>query len=529
MKTPRSRKPRRAVHHRAQESGKPGAFHRRVAETIRIREFHHLFSARKHSRQFTLFLGPTNSGKTYQALRRLSQAESGVYLAPLRLLALEVADTLNQWGVPCNMVTGEERIAVEGAAHTASTIEMLSLEKAHNVCVIDEIQMLGDSQRGWAWTQAILGAPAREVCLVGAPEARPVIEKLLRLTGEPYEVVKLDRLVPLRLKAQPVKRILDLEPGTAIVAFSRAAVLGLKQELEQQTGKQTAVLYGALPPEVRRQQAVLFASGHSPWLVATDAIGMGLNLPIRTLLFAQDSKFINRRETPLTPLEVRQISGRAGRFGLNEIGFVGTYRIPTAPIQAALRAEPEPVERAHLAPNLDQLLAIAGLKGDQNDALAKLLQLFVRSVKPDPTIYLLANLTDQIVLARITDRFQNLDLSVRFALSAAPVALRSRDTLMAFEQMTATVARGEQMPLSRVLPNGHPDLPRLNILEETMRVVNLYCWLHYRFADCFPELEQAIQHRKKINKEISTILQKKRPTGLRGPRPKRRTRKRRFP
>ncbi|MBF0342466.1 MAG: hypothetical protein HQL95_16095, partial [Magnetococcales bacterium] len=161
---------------------------RETTAITRIHEFHALFPARDRFRQVTLYLGPTNSGKTYQALQRLIAAENGIYLAPLRLLALEVAETLNQWGIPCNMVTGEERVMVPGARHTACTIEMLPLGNAYEACVIDEAQMLGDADRGWAWTQAILGARAEQLLIVGAPEAQPAVEKLLKLTGDPFEV-----------------------------------------------------------------------------------------------------------------------------------------------------------------------------------------------------------------------------------------------------------------------------------------------------------------------------------------------------
>ncbi|MBF0212944.1 MAG: hypothetical protein HQM00_05175 [Magnetococcales bacterium] len=482
---------------------------RETTAVTRIHEFHALFPARERFRQVTLYLGPTNSGKTYQALRRLIEAENGIYLAPLRLLALEVAETLNGWGVPCNMVTGEERVMVEGARHTACTIEMLPLGNVYEVCVIDEAQMLGDADRGWAWTQAILGARAEALLIIGAPEARPAVEKLLALTGDPFEVHRLERLAPLQLLSKPVKNVRDLEPGTAIVVFSRSAVLGLKAEIEQRTGLATAVLYGALPPEVRRIQASRFASGEAALLVATDAIGMGLNLPIRTILFAQDSKFINRVEHPLTPMEVRQIAGRAGRYGKNEIGFIGTYQIPIHRISAAFHAEPNAIRRAHLAPNLDHLLAIASLKEERQPSLARLFSIFTQTVKPDPTVYELADLEDQIVLARIADRHKNLDLTTRFALSAAPVPLRESMAVSAFESMTATVARERVLSLHKVLPEDQGGGGgRLALLETSMRIVSLYCWLHFRFPRHFPELELAESKRREINREIGTLLKR---------------------
>jgi ATP-dependent RNA helicase SUPV3L1/SUV3 len=481
---------------------------KKLSAATRILEFHTLFPARELQRHFTLFLGPTNSGKTYQALRILADARTGSYLAPLRLLAVEVADTLNAWGVPCHMVTGEERIEVDGALHSARTIEMMSTHLRQEVVVIDEAQMLGDADRGWAWTQAILGARAERVCIIGAPEARPAIEKLLRLTEEPYEVVNLERLSPLQPLAAPVMKFRALEPGTALVAFSRAAVLGLKESVEQQTGARAAVLYGALPPEVRRQQAELFASGQAPYLVATDAIGMGLNLPIRTLLFAEDQKFIDRRKHPLTPMEVRQIAGRAGRYGKNEVGFVGTFRIADDHIMSALHTAPHAIQRAHLAPNFDHLMALANLqRQDRKPSLARMMLLFAHAVKPDPTVYEVAALEDQIFLAQITDRYPALAMEVRFALANAPVPLRALSAVLAFERMVRTVAQNHPLGLEEVVPLFNEAFPpALDLLETAMRVVDLYCWLHYRFPEQFPELEPAQERRRSINREISRLL-----------------------
>jgi ATP-dependent RNA helicase SUPV3L1/SUV3 len=482
-------------------------FERNLSHATRIHEFHQLFPARKLRRHVTLYIGPTNSGKTWHALQRLAKSPSGVYLAPLRLLALEVSETLQGWGVPCDMVTGEERILRPGSTHVASTIEMLSYTAEYDLCVIDEAQMIGDRERGWAWTQAILGVHARDVCVIGSPECRTIVEKLLNLTGDFYDVVELDRLTPLTVMSQPVRHIEELEPGTAIVAFSRVAVLGLKKEIERHTGKRVAVLYGALPPEVRREQARLFSSGEAPFLAATDAIGMGLNLPIQTLLFAQDRKIIDREEHPLTPLEVRQIAGRAGRFGINEHGWVGTFNLPLERIRTALQRRPPPIRRAHLAPTLDQLRAIAGIQEGGRIRLAKLLSLFQQAVKPDPRVYDLANLDDQIVLARITDRFDKLDLSTRFALASAPVPIRSFPAMAAFEWMTATVAAGESLTPEDLLGvAGKYATQHLERLETSMKIINLYCWLHYRFSDHFPELTGAEQRRSDINGEINRIL-----------------------
>ncbi|MBF0307957.1 MAG: hypothetical protein HQL56_00315 [Magnetococcales bacterium] len=490
-----------------------GQLEKRATEVTGVRSFHSLFPARERQRHFHLFLGPTNSGKTYQALQKLISARNGIYLAPLRLLAQEVAATLNEWGFPCDMITGEEQIRMEGARHVASTIEMLPLHRSFEVCVIDEAQMLGDSQRGWAWTQAILGVQADLVCVVGAPESRPVLMKLLALTGETWQETLLERMVPLEVLPHPVATFAELQPGTALVAFSRSAVLDLKRRIEANTRRQTAVVYGALPPEVRREQARLFASGEASFLASTDAIGMGLNLPIRTLLFAQDRKFIDRQEVPLTAMEIRQIAGRAGRFGKNEVGFVGTFHLPVEPIRKGLQANPPPISLAPMAPNLEQLLALADVEDRKDPSLARLLTLFVRTVRPDPEVYRLSDLDDQIALARMTDRYRQLDLSIRFTLSAAPVSLRSLEAVRAFQTMVQSVARGKHLALEEVLPRALPgpgEMRGLDHLEESMRVVNLYSWLHYRFSDTFPELEEAAWLRKEINGGILQRLKRMR-------------------
>ncbi|MBF0193667.1 MAG: hypothetical protein HQL71_03875 [Magnetococcales bacterium] len=483
------------------------SFELEVAQATKISQFHALFPARESKRHFTLYLGPTNSGKTYQALQKLRNAATGIYLAPLRLLALEVSETLLEWGVPCSMITGEERIEVEGASHTASTIEMLSLHKKYDICVIDEAQMLGDSDRGWAWTQAILGAQANEVCVIAAPQARPAIEKLLTLTGDPFEVVELTRLSPLKLMKSPTKSFNDLEHGTAIVAFSRSGVLALKGEMEKKTGERVAVLYGALPPEVRRFQAQMFATGDASYLVATDAIGMGLNLPIKTLLFSQDAKFYNHKEHPLTPMEVRQIGGRAGRFGKNEVGYIGSFRIAMSNITNTFKAQPATINRAHLAPNLEHLQSISQLATTKRTQLARLLFLFSKTVKPDPTVYKLSDLDDQIVLARVTDRYSNLDLPTRFVLSAAPVPLRATAAVTAYERMVAAVAQKRKLHLSKILPEfTQRERGRLSLLETATKIVNLYSWLHYRFAELLPDIDQATKLRRELNQEINVIL-----------------------
>ncbi|MDG2294003.1 MAG: helicase, partial [Methylophilaceae bacterium] len=191
--------------------------------------------ARKRARHHYFYIGPTNSGKTYQAINALIAAQSGVYLAPLRLLAMEVRDKLIEAGVPCNLITGEERLYMDGAQHTASTIEMMHPTKAVDVAVIDEIQMLQDPDRGQAWTAALIGVPAKTVYICGSNAVTALCTRALDALNEPYEINYLERKTPLIFEGKSLcgarysKPTLknQLQKGDAIVAFSRKDVLTL--------------------------------------------------------------------------------------------------------------------------------------------------------------------------------------------------------------------------------------------------------------------------------------------------------------
>ena len=145
--------------------------------------------ARSLKRHHHFYLGPTNSGKTYQALIALERAKSGVYLAPLRLLAMEIRDRLVAAGVPCNLITGEERELMLGAQHTASTIEMMNPSKIVDVAIIDEIQMLQDPDRGSAWTAALIGVPAKAVFICGSTAVTAPCIKTIEAMNETYEIL----------------------------------------------------------------------------------------------------------------------------------------------------------------------------------------------------------------------------------------------------------------------------------------------------------------------------------------------------
>lgn len=324
-----------------------------------------LEKAKHMDRHFVLHCGPTNSGKTYQSLEALKHAKTGVYLGPLRLLALEVFDTLNSDGVPCNLLTGEEATMVPFAEVTASTIEMLDTHAHYDVAVIDEAQLIADKDRGGAWTKALLCVDAKEVHVCFAPEALRFIEGIIKDIGASYELVNHERLTPLVYSGN-VKGLGSVEPGDAFIAFSRKTVLQIAALLEKKHNVKASVIYGALPPDSRRREVHRFEAGETTVVVATDAIGMGVSLPIRRIIFCNTQKYDGIQRRGLTTAEINQIAGRAGRYGKFDCGevlvsgksklFKKRLGIPASPISKVVVPFPKEITQEDCGVPLKGLL-----------------------------------------------------------------------------------------------------------------------------------------------------------------------------
>ena len=169
----------------------------RISESMPDR-YQDMFSeARKLKRHFIVHVGPTNSGKTHDAIAAFMASGNGAYLAPLRLLAYEIYESSNAHGCPCNMVTGEEELTTGNARHVSSTIEVADLHQHYDVCVIDEAQLLADSERGGAWTAAIVGMQADVIHICSSECAKQMIISLIESCGDTYEIVDHVRSVPL--------------------------------------------------------------------------------------------------------------------------------------------------------------------------------------------------------------------------------------------------------------------------------------------------------------------------------------------
>ena len=255
-------------------------------------------------RQVVCHVGVTNSGKTYNALNAMTYAKSGMYCGPLRLLAWEVSEKMKQKNIICDLITGQERESAESSTHRSCTVEMADLQNMYDIVVIDECQLLGDSSRGWAWTNALLGVRAKEIHLCGSASMLPIIYELCKLTNEEVTVKTYSRLTPLSVSNKPLVSFKNIQKGDCVIGFGRQRLYETKRLIEHSnSGLKCCVIYGGLPPEARKGQAQLFSEPDSGFdvLVASDAIGMGLNLSIKRIIFSTTEKFDGRRRRQLFP------------------------------------------------------------------------------------------------------------------------------------------------------------------------------------------------------------------------------------
>ena len=301
---------------------------------------------RRMKRHFHLHVGETNTGKTYSSIKRLMEAESGVYLAPLRLLALEIQDKLNSENIACSLLTGEEEDIITYAYHVSSTIEKLQLGTPYDVCVIDEAQMISDNQRGWAWTRAIIGVLAPEVHICMAPEALDIVIKLIKDCGDTYEVIRHKRDTELIVEDKKFNLERDVKKGDALVVFGKKKALAVSAQLLNNNIR-TSIIYGSLPYSTRKKQFDRFLSGETEVIVCTDAIGMGVNLPIKRIVFLETRKYDGVSMRKLRVSEIKQIAGRAGRKGIYDKGYVAATK-DIELIRDALKAKPKKIEKCYV-------------------------------------------------------------------------------------------------------------------------------------------------------------------------------------
>lgn len=494
-------------------------------------------ATRALQRKVHLHVGPTNSGKTFHALQRLEQAQSGLYAGPLRLLAHEVYSRLNAKGNPCSLITGEERRFPEGPTPTMSscTVEMVPLNTEVEVAVIDEIQMISDGFRGWAWTQAFLGVKAREIHICGELRTIPLIQNLCKLLGDELTIHRYERLTPLECMGKSLNGKLDrLQKGDCIILFSRVAIHAMKKEVERATGKRCAVVYGSLPPETRAQQAALFndPDNEYDYLVASDAVGMGLNLAIRRVIFESLSKFDGKSHSNIPISEIKQIAGRAGRYKTaaeaikraggptgeisrpveRNVGLATTLdTVDHGLLRQAMSTDVEPLKTAGIFPPSTILQKFAAYFPKGTPLSYIMLRLNVlATLNP---MFTLCDYNEQLLLADMIEPF-NLTLQDQLVFIAAPANVKRREQRPIIEALAAIIANRSSTDLLEIpaldielldetQTEGKQYLSKLEALHQG---ITLYLWLSYRFAGVFRSQALAFHIKSLVEEKINESL-----------------------
>ena len=339
-----------------------------------------------HSR-VTAVLGPTNTGKTYLAIERMLGHRSGMIGFPLRLLARENYDRVVaiKGARQVALVTGEEKILPPRARYFLCTVESMPLDRPVAFLGVDEIQLCADPDRGHVFTERLLHARGlEETMFLGAETIRPILRRLV----PEAQVITRPRFSTLAYSG--ACKLTRLPPRSAVVAFSAAEVYAMAELLRRQRGG-TAVVLGALSPRTRNAQVAMFEAGEVDYLVATDAIGMGLNLDLDHVAFAKLVKFDGRNVRRLSPAEVGQIAGRAGRHMSD--GTFGT----TGEVGAL---EPDLVEAVE-AHRFDPLRALYWRNRDLDFRSPRLLLRALERRPPEPELIRVRKADDLTALAAL--------------------------------------------------------------------------------------------------------------------------------
>ncbi|CEM31149.1 unnamed protein product [Vitrella brassicaformis CCMP3155] len=471
-------------------------------------------AARASPRAVHIHVGPTNSGKTHHALRRLATAHTGVYCGPLRLLAWEVHEKLTAGGIKCDLLTGQETVKQDGSHHLSCTVEMAPMGVPVECAVIDEMQMVGDKQRGAAWTRAFLAIQAEELHVCGDPRFAELIREIAADCGDQVFLHSYERLSPLSVAPSSLSSLDAVEDHDCVICFTRKDILRMKRDLEK-LGRSVCVVYGSLPPETRRQQARLFNDPHTQHrvLVASDAVGMGLNLNIRRIVFRSLKKYDGSGVRQLTPLEIKQIAGRAGRYqSEHPEGWVTCLRedeFDTLKEAMGAPVDSDAVDRAGLFPTFEQFDAFSReLEGEAkrplpfDELLQRYLELSAVSSK-----YFVVDSDNTLRLARALQDVTNLQRVELFDFCQAPV---DADDLVAVTALR-TFAQYYSSFMSVPLPSAYDvardgvelEPPRtfneLYHYELLYKILDTYVWLARRYStDVFPDTHSAQSSKQRL-------------------------------
>ncbi|XP_046850999.1 ATP-dependent RNA helicase SUPV3L1, mitochondrial-like [Xenia sp. Carnegie-2017] len=469
--------------------------------------------ARAMKRKFVFHAGPTNSGKTHKALERFQKVKSGIYCGPLRLLASEVYQKTNDNGIFCDLITGEERRwAVsenEPSNHLACTVEVCSTTREYDCAVIDEIQMIAEPERGFAWTKALLGLLSPEIHVCGEPTAINLVRRLVDSCEDDFEVVYHERLTPLEIENTSLDSDFSkIERGDCIIAFSQRELYRIRRIVESASKWKCAIIYGGLPPATKVDQARRFNDPNDSCkiLIASDAVGMGLNLNIRRIVFSSLEKFDGKSMSTLSASQVKQIAGRAGRFGTEyPSGFVTTlHEEDLVSLQELMCQGSEDLQEAGIAPTSEQVEMFSYQL--PKASLKKIFETFCGLSQLSGN-YFMCNLEKRQMTAEL---IENIPLSIRdrYTFCMSPADCRVPFTRVMLVRFARAISSGKIISaegLRRLIgwppsrPNSLRAMQELEVLHESF---DLYLWLSYRYPEVFIDREKI----RAMQSQLQTVI-----------------------
>lgn len=485
-------------------------FSEHVFKSMVSQEPFHKMYPRYDDRKITILCAPTNSGKTYQGTQIIKEALRNsdygpcAMLFPLRVLALQIQQDIEQEGIPCSMITGEEQDMREGALVEAMTVEIFDTSKTYNTVFVDEGQLAFGEDRSSGYLRVLCGADCRHLVIACAPSSIKQMEwYITNVLGYSFEIRYLERLTPLYPLAKPVP-FEDVREGDLIVAFSRRSIHQIAKNLSD-AGFSVGALYGALSPSARKAMLNQYRSNGYQVIVATDAIGMGVSAPAKRVLFAETEKFDGKEVRELTDEEYRQVAGRAGRYGLAESGEAGVLQ-GNDPINLCrvLDSTPnllEPPQTLYVMPDKQQLMAASELP------LKRALEIWATSIKANP-LYAVSErvLQEYILKAEWLDNLvQEKCISLSEAVRLLYVTFPMGGKACKFDLFKQAVMRG--ISGENVAPPLISGLSDLHCLEDQSVNLTLYIQLSRIFVKSFASAEMLNKLQNQLGQLIAERLE----------------------
>ncbi|XP_022854284.1 ATP-dependent RNA helicase SUV3, mitochondrial isoform X4 [Olea europaea var. sylvestris] len=409
----------------------------------------------------------------------------------------------------------------DGAKHKSVTVEMADVNSDYACAVVDEIQMLGCRSRGFSFTRALLGISAEELHLCGDAAAVPLIQEILKVTDDIVKVQYYERLSPLVPLKIPLGSFANIKTGDCIVTFSRREIYRIKKQIENGGKHLCSVVYGSLPPETRTRQATMFNDENSELdvLVASDAIGMGLNLNISRIIFSTLKKFDGVEMRDLYVSEIKQIAGRAGRYRSKfPVGEVTCLDAEDLPLLNSSLSSPSPIiEQAGLFPSFDLLFMYSRLHPMLG--MHQILEHFLENAKLSAN-YFIADCEEMLKVAAVIDELP-LNLNDKYIFCISPVDMDDDISSQGLTQFAHSYSRNGIVRLREIFTPGTLKVPKtqtaLKELESVHKVLDLYVWLSFHIEDSFPDRELASSQKAICSMLIEEFLER---LGWQKPNPK---------